>query len=145
MQLLKKTVMLITGLWFFGMFISCKSSNPVNPKVPVKTQLEGTWTGTNMNGTDQTLYTYKMAVDSIFVSADSNEMYHGTFTLDTVALPAQITILITKSDSASYVGKTIPAIYVLSGNVLEITANNPGSSRPTSFDSGEILKLFLQE
>ena len=145
MYLLKTAGIIIFLMMGISALISCKSSNPVNPQVPVKTQLEGTWTGTNMNGTDQTFYTYKMAVDSIFVSADSSEMYRGTFTLDTVALPAQITILITKSDSASYVGKTIPAIYVLSGNVLEITANNPGSSRPTSFDSGEILKLFLQE
>lgn len=136
-----KNVILITGLCFFSIFFSCKNSNPVNSPAPLKTELEGSWAGTNMDGIDQTQWTYVIKLDTISIQADSIEKYHGIFTLDTASAPKQITIRITKGTAASDEGKSIPALYNLSGNILIITANAPGSARPSSMDSAPELKL----
>jgi hypothetical protein len=127
--------------------ISCKSTNPVKPSVPVKTVLEGTWVGRNRDGIDQTEYTYKMAFDSIYIDTNTLEKYRGTFTLDTTMSSRQINIIVTKSSTNSDVGKKIPALYTISGgNILLITANSPGSQRPPNMDSPvPVLSLTLQE
>jgi uncharacterized protein (TIGR03067 family) len=113
------------------------------PKPP--SELEGTWSGTNMDGIDQTQWTYTMALDSIDIQADASEKYSGTFTLDTSVSPRHIDIVITKSTLASDVGKTMPALYKLSGNILQITANAPGSPRPSNMDPPvPVIELILQ-
>jgi uncharacterized protein (TIGR03067 family)/uncharacterized repeat protein (TIGR02543 family) len=103
------------------------------PKLP--SELEGTWDGMNDNGIDQTQWTYTMALDSISIDADAQEKYRGTFTLDTTVSPRHIDIAISESSTASSVGKKISALYRLSGNIMKITANDPGSSRPETLDS----------
>ena len=146
MRFYKFTGLFIAFLILFAAFFSCKSnSNPINPPIPVTTQLEGTWAGKNTDGIDPTNYTYKIHLDSIIDSADGVEKYRGTFTLDTAISPTQINIIITKSDSASWLGKTILALYTLSGNVLLITNNNPGSERPLSIDPPtSVIRFLLQ-
>lgn len=143
---LLKTFGIIIILMIEGIsLISCKSSNPVNPPVPVKTELEGTWDGANTDGIDQTLWTYIIHLDSIDVQADAVEKYRGIFTLDMAASPKQINIVVTKSATASDMGKTIPALYILSGNILKITANGPGSQRPPNLDSPVlVISMILQ-
>jgi uncharacterized protein (TIGR03067 family) len=144
MQLMKTNVLFILGIFLCIIFVSCKSNNPVNSPIPVKTQLEGTWDGTNMDGIDQTQWTYAITLDSIAIDADAQEKYRGFFTLDTTTLPRHIDITITKSVVGSDVGKKIPAIYNLSGNIVQITANGPGSQRPASMDAAPVLKLTLR-
>jgi uncharacterized protein (TIGR03067 family) len=143
---LLKTVCIITVAVALGMMvISCKSSNPASAPVPVKTELEGTWEGMNMDGIDQTQWTYIMALTTIIIQADAVEKYHGTFTLDTVPSPRHIDIIVTSGATASDAGKTIPGLYNLSGNILQMTANVPGSQRPMSMDAAPVLKLTLQQ
>jgi uncharacterized protein (TIGR03067 family) len=143
---LLETNRFFTHALFLGMLvISCKSSNPVNAPAPVKTELEGTWEGTNMDGIDQTQWTYIMALNSIIIQADALEKYRGTFTLDTSASPRHIDIVISKSATASDAGKTIPGLYSLSVNILQITGNGPGSQRPSNMDPPvSVIKFILQ-
>jgi uncharacterized protein (TIGR03067 family) len=137
---------LIIVLTISVVFLSCKNNgNPASPPVPVKTELEGTWVGNNTDGIDQTSYTYIVALDSIIVDTNSIEKFRGTFTLDTATSPKQINMLVTKSAMVSDVGKTIPALYILSGNILKITANGPGSQRPPNLDSPvPVISMILQ-
>jgi len=146
MRFIKIAGLLIIFLTISIGFYSCKNnSNPASPPVPVKTELEGTWVGNNTDGIDQTVYTYTMALDSIRVDTNSIEKFRGTFTLDSAALPKQINIVITKSATASDVGKTIQALYILSVNILKITANGPGSQRPPNLDSPvPVISMILQ-
>jgi uncharacterized protein (TIGR03067 family) len=145
MHLNKTAGIFIVGLLLCGMLVSCKNDNPVNSPVPVKTELEGTWDGTNMDGIDQTQWTYTMALDSVFIDAGDQEKYRGAFALDTSAAPRHIDISVTKSAVAADIGKKIPALYNLSGNILQITANGPGSQRPASMDAAPVLKLTLRQ
>jgi uncharacterized protein (TIGR03067 family) len=138
--------LLIAFLTTTIILLSCKNNgNPASPPVPVKTELEGTWVGNNTDGIDQSVYSYTMALDSIRIDTNSIEKFRGIFTLDTATLPKQINIVITKSATASNVGKTIPALYILSGNILKITANGPGSQRPPNMDSPvPVISMILQ-
>jgi uncharacterized protein (TIGR03067 family) len=143
---LLETIRFFSHVLLLGMLaISCKSSNPASAPAPVKTELEGTWEGMNMDGIDQTQWTYIMALNSIIIQADALEKYCGTFTLDTLASPRHIDIVISKSATVSDAGKTIPGLYNLSGNILQITANGPGSQRPSKIDPPvSVIKLILQ-
>ena len=144
---LLETIRFFSHILLLGILvIFCKSSNPVNTPAPVKTELEGTWVGTNKDGIDQTQWTYTMRLDSIIILADAIEKYRGAFTLDTAVSPRQINSIITKSSTSSEVGKNIPALYIISGgNILLITANRPGSQRPPNMDPPvEVLNLVLQ-
>ena len=144
MHLNQTTGVFIVGLSLCSMLVSCKNDNPVKPPVQVKTELEGSWTGMNKDGIDQTQWMYILTLDSIVIDADAQEKYRGSFTLDTTTLPRRIDIRVTKSSISSNVGKTIQALYSLSANILTITANDPGSPRPASMDAAPVISLIQQ-
>ncbi len=130
----------------------CSKSNPVTAAPPGPTALEGIWSGslTNPNGViDTTTWIFTFKTDSITVKQNVNQdttvHYSGTFTLDTTVVPNQITIHITYSATPQQVGQTIQAIYSQSVNVLQISANAPGSARPSAFDGTiPVYGLILQ-
>ena len=124
----------------------CKNGNPVEPVEPVPTELEGSWSGMNKDGIDQTQWTYTMTLDSIVIVGTlydtETTRYRGSFILDTTVVPRAITIAIGESSDATATGKTIPAIYQLSGNILEISGNAPGSNRPAALSEGPVISLI---
>ncbi|MBN1130421.1 MAG: hypothetical protein JXA71_15620 [Chitinispirillaceae bacterium] len=120
----------------------CQKENPVGPTVPVATELEGSWSGMNKDGIDQTFWTYTMKLDSIIIDADGVVRYRGTFTVDTTAAPRHIDLRIIDAREALPTVTTIPGLYNLSGNILEITANAPGSPRPASMDAAPVISLI---
>lgn len=147
MSLVREVASIVLAAGVVCLLLVCEKGNPAAPPAtdPVATELEGTWLGTNKDGIDQTLWTYTMILDSIFITGmllDSETAYRGTFTLDTTLVPRTITITIGESSDASAIGKTIPALYQVSGNILEITANAPGSSRPASMAEAPVISLI---
>lgn len=120
----------------------CKNGSPVETADPIPTELEGSWSGMNKDGIDQTYWTYTMTLDSIVIDGNGTVRYRGSFILDTTVVPRAITITIGESIDAADTGKTIPAVYRLSGNILEITANAPGSSRPASLSEAPVISLI---
>ncbi|MBN1128515.1 MAG: hypothetical protein JXA71_05990 [Chitinispirillaceae bacterium] len=125
-----------------GLLSVCQKQNPVAPVNPVPTELEGSWSGMNKDGLDPTFWTYTMKLDSIVIDGDGLMRYRGSFTLDTTVSPRWITITVMEAADRAEKGKTIPALYQLSGNILEITANAPGSYRPASMDAAPVISLI---
>ena len=64
----------------------------------------------------------------------------GTFTLDPTQRPAAMEITGTEGPNK---GKTIPAIYELTGDTLKVCYNLGGSARPAAFDTEGNAGLFL--
>ena len=107
---------------------ACNDSNPSKPPVAGPTELEGTWSGTNTDGIDQTAWVFVFSTNTVSIKTinliDTTETIGGTFSLDTTASPKSISIHVLRSPgSTQRVGKTILGSYVLSANVLTITAN----------------------
>ena len=141
----KSWLFLLFLMTLFGttILISCESEGPVGPSGdPVATELEGSWSGMNMDGLDYTFWTYSMHLDSIVIDGDGTVQYRGIFTVDTSVNPRLIDINITWAADAAQAGKSIPALYQMSGNILQITANKPGSSRPTLMSDAPVISLI---
>ena len=144
MSLFQRIIRLSLAAGVAGLLSVCEKENPVGQTdpVPTETELEGSWSGTNKNGIDQTYWTYTMTLDSIVIDGNGTVRYRGSFTLDTTVVPRAITITIGASADAAAIGKTIPAVYQLSGNILEITANAPGSNRPATLSEAPVISLI---
>jgi len=119
------------------------SPGPGPVPVPEPTQLEGIWAGFNSNGIDFTRWTYRMNKDSISIMADSVPSLRGTFTLDTMANPTTIDVAIAWSAQPQDIGKKWYGVYLLSANILYISANPVGTARPGSTDTGATISLTL--
>jgi uncharacterized protein (TIGR03067 family) len=128
------------------LFLGCP--NPVPPD-PTPTILEGSWSGTSEAYTGTVVF--KFENNTVVASVDTcgggspcvQELYRGTFSLDTLAEPDQIDIVIKQSDISKYKGKTIRSLFILNANVLILSADEPGADRPTEMTN--ILSLFLDE
>jgi uncharacterized protein (TIGR03067 family) len=64
----------------------------------------------------------------------------GTYRLDSASNPKSMTITGTEGPNR---GKTFPAIYELTGDVLRICYDLSGASRPAEFKSSAGTKLYL--
>jgi hypothetical protein len=155
----KRSFMIFRSLLAFSAIavffcIGCHNSNPASPPVAGPTELEGVWSGTSDADTivPKPTLTYSFANNKIVVTRDTCspkdlppcnvESFRGTFVLDTNASPRTIDIHISQSAFAQYQNKTILAVYNKSVNVLTISANGPGTSRPTSLDGGTNINLM---
>jgi uncharacterized protein (TIGR03067 family) len=125
-----------------------KKSNPVTPP-PVATELQGTYSGSLSGNTvfDTTSWIFTFATDTVTVKhavgQDTTVPINGVFSLDTAVTPNQITIHILHS-SIYAVGSTDSAIFSLSGNVLKISANAPGTARPAALDGISAYYSLIQ-
>lgn len=146
MSLFQRVVRISLATGLACLLSVCKNGSPVEPANPVPTELEGSWSGTNKDGIDQTNWTYTMKLDSIVIVGTLYETetvrYRGSFILDTTVVPRAITITIGESSDATAIGKTIPGVYRLSGNILDISANAPGSNRPASMAEAPVIGLM---
>jgi uncharacterized protein (TIGR03067 family) len=111
--------------------MSCNAKQSTAPLAPT-TELEGTWSGKNANL--DTAWVYRMTRDSIIIMTDSVVTCRGIFSVDTSASPKSIDINIGWSSHAQDIGAAFKGIYRLSANILDISANAPGTARPASFD-----------
>jgi uncharacterized protein (TIGR03067 family) len=121
-----------------------EKNNPVSPPTPAgPTELEGVWSGySDLDNPPYPVFTYTFAKNTIVVTRDTCtpqgssacaiERYRGTFVLDTSASPKKIDIRITQSTVSSWVNKTIAAVYYKAANNVNLSANEPGTPRPTA-------------
>lgn len=151
MNLFYQKGLLIGVLFLCFAIFSCKDNNPAKPPVAGPTELEGAWSGKNVDGIDQRLWFYVFRANTIVIDSitfsDTVEADSGTFTLDTMTFPKSINILVLFSPNSPDAGKTILARYNLSGgNVLHITANAAGTPRPDSVaPPAPVIGLLLQQ
>jgi uncharacterized protein (TIGR03067 family) len=123
-----------------ALVIYCSRLNSVNVASPAVTELQGTYSGSLSGSTsiDDTTYIFTFAKDTVTLQnthgQDTTLQFSGIFVLDTAVSPNQITIRIVHSVTAQQVGLTDSAIFAFSGNVLKISANAPGTARPSAFD-----------
>jgi hypothetical protein len=124
-----------------------KSNSVVTP--PSVTELQGIYSGllSGTNTLDTTTYIFTFVTDTVTlrhaVGQDTTVQFNGIFALDTAVSPNQITIHITHS-TIYPVGLNDSAIFNLSVNVLKISANAPGTARPSAFDSTYSLSILSQ-
>jgi hypothetical protein len=121
-------------------FTSCNDKQSTAPVSHV-TELEGTWSGYNTNVID-TQWTYRMKNDSMIISADSLVIRRGTFTVDTTKDPKTIDMHIGWSSKTQEIGTTYYGSYLVSFNIMYISANAPGTARPGVLD-GSVPQLQL--
>lgn len=127
--------------------IDCNKSNPVVS--PAETELQGIYFGplSGTNTLDFTTWIFTFATDTVTVQhavgQDTTLQFSGIFVLDTAISPNQITIHITHS--AIYpAGLNDSAIFSFGVNTLKISANAPGTARPSVFDSSYSLSFLSQ-
>ncbi|MBN1306449.1 MAG: hypothetical protein JXA18_00930 [Chitinispirillaceae bacterium] len=142
MSLFRRVVVISLAAGLACLLSVCESGSPAAPADPVPTELEGSWSGMNKDGIDPTFWTYTMTLDSIVIDGDGTIRCRGSFILDSTVVPKTITITIGEAADPAHTGKTIPALYHLSGNILEITANAPGSPRPASLSAAPVISLI---
>lgn len=136
--------------------MGCQNNNPATPPAAGPTELEGIWTGysdadTNNPDIPKPNLAYSFTNNNIVVSSDSCskmdlpvcvvELYRGTFSVDTSASPKTLDIHITQSGFAKYQNKTIYAVYTKNANILAISANGPGTSRPLAINDQMSIHL----
>ncbi len=102
-----------------------------------KTELEGVWTGTEVNGASGE-WKFDFSENKIsVVSANPNEWYKGTFTINHDTDPKQLDFTITDAPVADYKGLSAKAIYKIDENTMTFAGNQPGSPiRPLNFEQG---------
>lgn len=80
-----------------------------------------------------------------FHSANGQEWYKGTFTLQDDTSPKRMTVLISDCPAPQYVGKTANAIYEVNDGTLTIASFEPGSPKiPAGFNDPGISKLTFK-
>jgi len=107
--------------------------------------LQGKWLGI-IKGRDNVELTFSGNKWSLISKEKDDHHFKGTFTLDPKAKPNAIDMKITAggSEAGKFVGKTVLAIYELSGDTLRWAASDPGrEDRPTEF-SNEGKALFVE-
>jgi uncharacterized protein (TIGR03067 family) len=111
-------------------------------------KLEGTWMPTTAqfggrNWPDEQLKATKLVIaDGKYTVTVSGQDDKGTLKVDANAKPATMDIVGTDGPNK---GRTIPAIYELSGNTLKICYALDGKERPGTFESKMGTRLFLVE
>src|SRR5439155_25095046 len=109
-------------------------------------KLQGTWqmTSAELGGRkwpDELVKVTKMAlVDEKYTVTVGEQPDKGTFKLDPNAKPAAMDIIGTDGPNK---GKTFPAIYELSGDMLKVCYALEGKDRPTKFETKMGTALFL--
>src|SRR5262245_16098965 len=109
-------------------------------------KLEGTWlpAAATMGGQkwpDDNLKTTKLVIaDGKYTVTVNGQDDKGTLKLDTTGKPAALEIVGTDGPNK---GRTIPAIYELSGDTLKICYALDGKERPTAFESKAGTRLLL--
>jgi len=98
-------------------------------------ELEGTWIGQEDTGEP---WTFIFTGDTMSAhDSDSSEWYNASFTNNTGNDPKELDMLIEECFVPSYIGDTSMAIYKIEGDVLTLTASEPGINyRPVSFGEG---------
>jgi uncharacterized protein (TIGR03067 family) len=111
-------------------------------------KLEGTWLPTTAefggrSWPDEQLKTTKLVIaDGKYTVTVSGQDDKGTLKVDPTAKPATMDIVGTEGPNK---GRTIPAIYELSGDKLKICYALDGKERPGAFESKMGTRLFLVE
>jgi hypothetical protein len=141
---------------FSGLYCGDKSG-PDSPPPAGPTELEGVWTGySDADTPPYPVLTYSFSKNVIIVSRDTGiricdtckcpvELYRGTFVVDTSASPKTIDIHITQSSVPAWVNENLYAVYFISMNIANLSANEPGTSRPLNLDPPvPVIHLTLQ-
>ncbi len=104
--------------------------------------LLGTWVGTEAT-TGATVWTFSFNPTDAEVKMATVTAYRGTYTTDGSTNPKRITVTITDSSNATYIGKATNGIYKIEGSTLTFAGNEPGNSaRPADFTPGGDAAVF---
>jgi hypothetical protein len=139
---------------FSGLYCGDKSG-PDTPTPAGPTELEGVWTGySDADNLPYPRLTYSFSKNAVIVTRDTCrcdtciscavELYRGTFVVDTNVTPKTIDIHITQSSVSAWVNDTLYAVYSKSSNIVTLSANEPGTSRPPNLGSTDIHLTFGQ-
>jgi|GEM_PF-1269948 len=146
---MNKKGLLLVAISLILVGLGCSSSKD-SRVASQKTEIEGTWIGSNSRDDPGVLYTFVLTGSEFEITRDSQQWYKGTTSLKADVSPKQADVAITESASSRYVGKKTLAIYELrkGGDILVLAANEPGVAvRPTSFEvePGSRTAIFLLE
>ena len=147
-----KVILSLTLMVFAGLAIADdqkKGDKPIDKKDYEK--ITGKWRPTSMQMgdtkfTDEQLNATTLAIDgenytvTIKGEKDTAEIDKGTLKVDVLAKPMSMDIL---SKEGPNKGKTIPAIYEISGDTLKVCYALDGKKRPTEFKTGDKVLLAI--
>lgn len=108
--------------------------------------LQGTWLPVKAEFAGQPVSDAVLKVISLKLDGGKYEVFvgeepdRGTYTIDSTIRPKGMTISGTEGPNK---GKTIPAIYELTGATLRICYELAGTKRPTEFETRAGTKLYL--
>ena len=112
------------------------------------TVIQGTWSGQEIGvaGTAGSPSIVFQGTNVEFHGANPNEWYKATFSLREDTTPKQFVAVITDCPAPQYVGKTGHAIYLIQGDTLTLTGNEPGDPTvPAGFDAGGAGKFVFKK
>lgn len=131
---------LVALLLTLALVVGCGDDD--SPSSAGTTELEGIWTGTEAGTSDS--WRWDFTGNSLEVLAEGNEVYSGTFAVNTSSSPKRLTVTITSSSYPGYVGETSLAVYVIDGASLTIAANEPGvTTYPSSITASTARRFYL--
>ena len=106
------------------------------------TELEGVWTGTEVNSGQGWTFTITGQIIEV-KGQDEKEWYRGIMAIDKTVSPHHLDIRISATPVESYIGKSSPGIYTLEGDTLTLCGNEPGDFlRPSSFVPSGKFRCF---
>lgn len=123
---------------------SQETSKPAASAKQEKTELEGTWEGTEMGREAKGKVTMIVSGNSIdFRGADKREWYKATFTLPSGTEPKQLHGVMTESPLPEFVGKKAVSIYKVEDGTLTLAGRKPGNPEIPKEFQGEDTRTFV--
>ncbi|MBS0457017.1 MAG: TIGR03067 domain-containing protein [Proteobacteria bacterium] len=125
---------------------AARRMSTVDPDVPPGAQLVGQWTPTSaqMGGKDFPVAGFNGATLAMTERTYAFGNDRGSYTITYTGTPARMDI---HGEQGPNAGKTIPALYLLSGNALTVSYQLGPGVRPKDFDSpagSQILVVHYQ-
>ena len=138
-------VLLMAAIVLFFCLSNCGDSGN-NPSTGTPTELEGTWVGSPVDDSYDTL-TISFNGNTFSWSQYGQEVFRGNVSLNTSVTPRQADFTITWCpQGCPYVGKTGVGIYKIypSGDSVLLAGGEPGTYvRPTDFKPSSTNDVFL--
>jgi len=118
------------------------------PKQSDLEALQGSWKGRTVRDTPEHECSFVISGKTFefYDNTETNLWYKGTFSLREDTQPRQYIAVISDCPFPQYAGKTSMAIYKIEGDILTITANEPGNSAvPYAFDAADTACIEVKK